>query len=77
MENLDKLRELEYLNLALNNIEMVEGLENCDSLYKLDLTCNFINAKNLIKSLVNIKKCKSLKEIYFLGNPFTDFPNHL
>ncbi len=48
MENLDKLRELEYLNLALNNIEMVEGLANCDSLNKLDMTCNFIPAKNLI-----------------------------
>ncbi len=48
MENLDKLRELEYLNLALNNIDMIEGLANCDSLNKLDLTCNFITAKNLI-----------------------------
>lgn len=44
MENLDKLWELEYLNLALNNIETIEGLESCDNLQKLDLTCNFIPA---------------------------------
>lgn len=48
MENLNKLWELQYLNLALNNIDVVEGLENCDSLEKLDLTCNFISAKNLL-----------------------------
>ncbi len=51
IENLDKLRELNYLNLALNNIEKVEGLANCDSLEKLDLTCNFIEARNLLYSL--------------------------
>jgi len=45
MENLNKLRELEYLNLALNNIELVEGLENCENLKKLDLTCNFIQSE--------------------------------
>lgn len=48
MENLNKLRELEYLNLALNNISLIEGLENCDSLNKLDLTCNFIEASEYL-----------------------------
>lgn len=43
MENLYKLRELEYLNLALNNIKVIEGIENCESLMKLDLTVNFID----------------------------------
>jgi protein TilB len=32
MENLSKLKELEYLNLALNNIAKIEGIENCESL---------------------------------------------
>lgn len=32
MENLNKLKELEYLNLALNNITKIEGIENCESL---------------------------------------------
>ena len=57
MENLNKLRELEYLNLALNNISLIEGLETCDSLNKLDLTCNFIEVKDLIMSAKNLRKC--------------------
>jgi protein TilB len=32
MENLSKLKELEYLNLALNNIAKIEGIEGCESL---------------------------------------------
>lgn len=32
LENLDKLRELEYLNLAVNSISLIENLENCESL---------------------------------------------
>jgi protein TilB len=43
IENLTKLRELEYLNLALNNIRVIEGIENCESLMKLDLTVNFVD----------------------------------
>ena len=31
-ENLDKLKELEYLNMAVNNISMIENLEGCESL---------------------------------------------
>lgn len=43
MENLNKLKELEYLNLALNNILKIEGIEGCESLQKLDLTVNFVD----------------------------------
>lgn len=32
LENLDKLRELEYLNMAVNSVSMIEGLECCESL---------------------------------------------
>jgi protein TilB len=32
MENLNKLKELEYLNLALNNISKIENIERCESL---------------------------------------------
>jgi len=32
MENLHKLKELEYLNLAVNNISMIEGVRGCESL---------------------------------------------
>ena len=31
-ENLEKLKELEYLNIGVNNISMVEGLDQCESL---------------------------------------------
>ena len=42
MENLNKLKELEYLNLALNNISMIENIDGCESLCKLDMTVNFV-----------------------------------
>jgi protein TilB len=45
IENLNKLKELEYLNLALNNISKIENLEGCESLRKLDLTVNFIDVE--------------------------------
>lgn len=53
-ENLSKLKKLEYLNLALNNIEKVENLEGCESLKKLDLTVNFIGDLFSIESLGNV-----------------------
>lgn len=73
MENLKKLKQLTYLNLALNNISVIEDVEHCESLEKLDLTCNFIECKNLLESLYNLKKCESIRELYLLGNPCLDF----
>jgi protein TilB len=32
IENLEKLKELEYVNLAVNNISMIENLEQCEYL---------------------------------------------
>ena len=32
MENLNRLKELEYLNLALNNISKIENIQRCESL---------------------------------------------
>jgi len=32
MEGLSKLKELEYINLAVNNISKIEGIRNCESL---------------------------------------------
>jgi protein TilB len=31
-ENLEKMKELEYLNIGINNIKKIEGLEQCESL---------------------------------------------
>ncbi len=32
MEGLAKLKELEYLNLAVNNVSKIEGIRTCESL---------------------------------------------
>jgi protein TilB len=72
-ENLNKLKELKYINLALNNISLIENIEHCESLEKIDLTCNFIEAKSLLESAFNLKKCPAIRELYLTGNPCTDF----
>lgn len=72
IENLTRLKELTYLNLALNNIEVIEGLEGSESLEKLDMTCNFVRLDRLFESLVHLKQVKSLREVHFMGNPFTE-----
>jgi protein TilB len=72
LENLHKLKELKYLNVALNNVSKIENLESCESLYKLDLTCNFIELWDLEESLYNLKKVASIREIYMTGNPCTE-----
>lgn len=67
-ENLNKLKKLEYLNLAINNIEKVENLSGCESLQKLDLTLNFIGDLTSIESL---KQNIHLQELFLTGNPCT------
>lgn len=72
MENLSRLKELTYLNLALNNVTLVENVDGCESLEKLDLTCNFISLDKLFQSLLHLKQLPSLRELHFMGNPFTE-----
>jgi len=71
IENLNRLKELEYLNLALNNIHFIENLEGCESLKKLDFTANFIDVFDYEKSLENLSKCASLRDLYMTGCPIT------
>jgi len=73
MEGLNKLKELEYLNLALNNIEMIEGIEGCESLKKLDLTVNFVAIESLEESVYNLKANIMLEDLYLTGNSCTDW----
>lgn len=73
MEGLNKLKELEYLNLALNNISMIEGIEGCESLKKLDLTVNFVDIEDLEMSIYNLKANIMLEDLYLSGNPCEDW----
>jgi protein TilB len=73
MENLHKLKELEYLNLALNNVSMIEDVDGCESLRKLDLTLNFVDGEDLERSLDCLEHCPSLRELHMTGNPCMDW----
>ena len=68
-------KELDYLNLAVNNISLIEGVRNCESLQKIDLTLNFIDIEDLEESIDNLAELPDLRELYFLGNPCTDWPH--
>ncbi|XP_019862120.1 PREDICTED: protein tilB homolog [Amphimedon queenslandica] len=60
IENVGRLKYLEYLNLALNNITKVENLSGCESLQKLDFTVNFIGD---LLSVESLKVNEHLKEM--------------
>ena len=69
MENLNHMKELEYVNLALNNIQKIEGLQSCEFLKKLDLTANFIDVDTLESSMNHLAPRDRLKDLYLMGNP--------
>eukprot|EP01031_Cornospumella_fuschlensis_P027549 gene27548-33275_t len=69
MENLYHMKDLRYLNLALNNITKIEGLDNCEFLNKLDLTVNFIDFDTLKESIEHLAGRVNLEELYMMGNP--------
>jgi protein TilB len=91
MENLHHLKDLEYLNLALNNIAKIEGLQyvpspssslslsshrNCEFLKKLDLTVNFVDLDELEESITHLQPRHHLKDLYMMGNPAdSNWPN--
>lgn len=69
------LQELQYLNLAVNNITKLQNLQRCESLSKLDLTVNFV-AKAGLLSLHSLQANVHLQELYLLGNPCADWPGY-
>uniref|UniRef100_A0A8C6K3E6 Leucine-rich repeat-containing protein 6 n=1 Tax=Melopsittacus undulatus TaxID=13146 RepID=A0A8C6K3E6_MELUD len=73
IENVSKLKKLEYLNVALNNIERIENLEGCEELKKLDLTANFVGELSSIEAL---KHNIHLNELFLVGNPCTEFEGY-
>uniref|UniRef100_A0A182K1X2 Dynein axonemal assembly factor 11-like CS domain-containing protein n=1 Tax=Anopheles christyi TaxID=43041 RepID=A0A182K1X2_9DIPT len=73
LENLNRLKKLVYLNVAINNIERIENLEALESLQKLDLTLNFIGELTSVESL---RTNYNLRELFLTGNPCTDYPGY-
>ncbi|CAD7698076.1 unnamed protein product, partial [Ostreobium quekettii] len=73
IQNLHRLKELEYANLAINNITRIENLQKCESLQKLDLTVNFINKAGLM-SVRSLSNNIHLRELQLVGNPCTEWP---
>lgn len=76
MQGLNKLVELEYLNLAVNSVRKIEGVKRCESLNKLDLTLNFVDIEDLRESCENLEWNCLLTDLYLTGNPCTDWPNY-
>jgi hypothetical protein len=68
-------QDLEYLNLALNNITKLQNLQRCESLQKLDLTVNFVPKAGLL-SLPSLTGNYNLRELYLTGNPCTDWEGY-
>ena len=75
MEGLNKLKELEYLNLAVNNVSLIEGIRGCESLQKIDLTLNFVDIEDLEESVDNLAELNDIRELYLIGNPMCDWPH--
>ena len=75
IEGLRKLKEVEYLNLALNNISVIENLDGCESLRKLDFTLNFIDLDTFRESILNLTSNEFLEDLYLVGNPSMDWIN--
>ncbi|CAM9468839.1 unnamed protein product [Chrysoparadoxa australica] len=69
IENLHHMKELAYLNLALNNIQKIEGLGSCEFLNKLDLTVNFVDLDCLGESIEHLASRRHLRDLYMIGNP--------
>lgn len=68
-------QELEYLNLAVNNVAKIQNLQRCESLTKLDLTINFVDKPGLL-SVASLSVNVHLKDLYLMGNPCADWPGY-
>ena len=73
IENVSRLKQLNYINLTLNCIETIEGLDKCENLEKVDLTANFIGD---LRSIDHLKGCAFLRTLYLTGNPCVKFDSY-
>jgi protein TilB len=69
IENIHRLKELEYLNLGMNEIHVIENLRGCESLRKLDLMLNLIRLDRFEESISNLAGNYNLEDLYLMGNP--------
>ena len=72
MNSVLRMQELQYLNIAINNITRIENLHRCESLTRLDLTMNFVD-KSALGSIDNLRGLIFLRELHLLGNPCTQW----
>ena len=72
LNNLHRLKELEYANFAVNNVRKIENLQRCESLTKLDLTMNFVEKASLL-TVHTLRENYKLEDLYLMGNPCADF----
>ena len=70
------MKELEYLNLAVNSVKTIEGIKRCESLNKLDMTLNFVDVEDLEESVDEMEYCENLQEVYMTGNPCTNWEGY-
>eukprot|EP00045_Choanoeca_perplexa_P004122 m.35613 g.35613 ORF g.35613 m.35613 type:complete len:432 (+) comp12406_c0_seq2:186-1481(+) len=73
IEHVGRLKNLRYLNLALNNIVRIGGLTGCEALEKLDLTVNFIVD---VSTAATLQANRNLTELYLTGNPCASFKDY-
>ncbi|PSC70165.1 tilB-like protein [Micractinium conductrix] len=76
IEGLHRLKELEHLNLALNNITRLANLQRCESLRVLDLTANFVPPAGLLGLRAALGDLPALRELHLLGNPCASWPGY-
>lgn len=69
------MQELQYLNVALNNISKFQNLQRCESLQKLDVTLNFISKAGLL-SVHTLQHNLHLRDLHCLGNPCTQWSGY-
>ena len=69
------MQELQYLNIAINNITRIENLHRCESLTRLDMTMNFVDTSAL-GSIDNLRGLIFLRELHLLGNPCTQWSRY-
>jgi protein TilB len=76
LENLNKLKDLRYLNVALNNITRIENIDGCEKLERLDLTVNYVDIDALPDSVACLARLDFFHDLYLTGNPCTDFSDY-